>query len=202
MLTHIFLADQVWDPAVEHQVVSRAYRMGATGRVTVAQLLMKSTLEETLHQMVTRADGQPATANAAAAGVAALAAADTCGVCEEEDAPEAPAGRQGGSAGGSSGGGGHSDGAARDAPETPKASISAKAAGKRRAGDAPHPEDRTPGAKRARRPDAEDEMAESERADAAAPSPPPPAAPASNSTAAQEEAKVHSLLKSIRFLRD
>ena len=57
MLTHMYLADQVWDPAVEHQLVSRAYRMGATGPVTVYQLLMRSTLEETLHQMVTGAKG-------------------------------------------------------------------------------------------------------------------------------------------------
>ena len=51
-LTHLFLADQIWDPAVEQQVIARAFRMGATGPCRVEQLLMRGTLEETLHHMV------------------------------------------------------------------------------------------------------------------------------------------------------
>jgi len=52
MLTHLFLADQCWDPSVEQQVISRAFRMGASGPVHVRQLLMRETLEETLHCML------------------------------------------------------------------------------------------------------------------------------------------------------
>ena len=37
--THIFLLDQLRDPALENQIISRAHRMGATGPVNVVLLL-------------------------------------------------------------------------------------------------------------------------------------------------------------------
>lgn len=160
-LTHIYLADQVWDPAVEQQVISRAYRMGATGPVTVAQLLMRGTLEETLHGMVTG----PAT------GVEAIA----CGTPDKATAgsSESPTG-----------------GKEAEAPRTP--ATSAKAAGKRRVHE--NDEGGMPPAKRARQAD------EQSIGEAATETPQPPPTQ-SSSAAAQDEAKVHSLLKSIRFLR-
>jgi len=51
-VTNIFLADQCWDASVEQQVISRAFRMGATGSVEVEQLLMSGTIEEQLHAMI------------------------------------------------------------------------------------------------------------------------------------------------------
>ena len=36
--THIFLLDRVKDPSLEKQIISRAWRMGATGPVTVELL--------------------------------------------------------------------------------------------------------------------------------------------------------------------
>ena len=161
-LTHIFLADQVWDPAVEHQVVSRAYRMGATGPVTVSQLLMRGTLEETLHQMVT-------------------------GAVADDGRDEA---------GGSSGSGRNGVSQAEaEAPHTPSRSTSAKVAGKRRLNEAVG--DDTPPTKRA----PQEHGASSSSASSADASHEQLSVQQGSSSAAQEEAKVHSLLKSIRFLR-
>ena len=50
MLTNLYLADQCWDPAVEAQVISRAFRMGATAPCRVEQLLMRGTVEHILHE--------------------------------------------------------------------------------------------------------------------------------------------------------
>jgi len=36
--THIFLLDRIKDPSLEKQIVSRAWRMGSTGPVTVELL--------------------------------------------------------------------------------------------------------------------------------------------------------------------
>eukprot|EP00617_Octactis_speculum_P024612 CAMPEP_0185761720 /NCGR_PEP_ID=MMETSP1174-20130828/20660_1 /TAXON_ID=35687 /ORGANISM="Dictyocha speculum, Strain CCMP1381" /LENGTH=454 /DNA_ID=CAMNT_0028443075 /DNA_START=102 /DNA_END=1466 /DNA_ORIENTATION=+ len=49
MVTNIFLLSKIWDAAVERQVISRAYRMGATGPVRVEQLIMSETVEQMLH---------------------------------------------------------------------------------------------------------------------------------------------------------
>jgi hypothetical protein len=49
MVSHLFLTDQIWDAAVEAQVVSRAFRMGATRAVVVEQLLMGGTVEAAMH---------------------------------------------------------------------------------------------------------------------------------------------------------
>jgi len=50
-VTHIFFLDEIWDRSLEQQVVSRAYRMGAKGSVTVQKLVSKDTIEEILHSM-------------------------------------------------------------------------------------------------------------------------------------------------------
>jgi len=49
MVSHIFLIDKIWDSTVEAQVVSRAFRMGATRAVCVEQLLMGGTIEAIMH---------------------------------------------------------------------------------------------------------------------------------------------------------
>eukprot|EP00516_Mucochytrium_quahogii_P006075 CAMPEP_0203753102 /NCGR_PEP_ID=MMETSP0098-20131031/6920_1 /ASSEMBLY_ACC=CAM_ASM_000208 /TAXON_ID=96639 /ORGANISM=" , Strain NY0313808BC1" /LENGTH=1259 /DNA_ID=CAMNT_0050643553 /DNA_START=163 /DNA_END=3942 /DNA_ORIENTATION=+ len=47
MTTHIFLVDKIWDPAVEDQVISRAWRLGTkVSKVNVEQIYMKDTVEE------------------------------------------------------------------------------------------------------------------------------------------------------------
>ncbi|KAJ1454919.1 SNF2 family N-terminal domain-containing protein [Pelagophyceae sp. CCMP2097] len=56
-VTHIFLLSTIWEPTVERQVVSRACRIGATGPVTVDQLVMRGTAEEHLYRMATGTDG-------------------------------------------------------------------------------------------------------------------------------------------------
>ncbi|EOD08255.1 hypothetical protein EMIHUDRAFT_460001 [Emiliania huxleyi CCMP1516] len=157
MLTHIFLADQVWDPAVEHQLVARAYRMGATGSVHVAQLLMKGTLEEELHLINGGGSSSGAGESAAGGGAGSVLALNACG----------------------------------------------EAAGKRRMGELDHlAEDMTPPTKRANlaAPDGGGTV-EGKAVDGDAPRPAAPP-PSQQSTAAQEEAKVHRLLKSIRFVRE
>ena len=37
-VTHLFIVNEIEDPAVERQVIARAHRMGATGPVTVQTL--------------------------------------------------------------------------------------------------------------------------------------------------------------------
>ncbi len=43
--THIFLLDQLRDPSLENQIISRAHRMGATGPVEVVLLLANEVIE-------------------------------------------------------------------------------------------------------------------------------------------------------------
>ena len=72
-VTHIFLADQCWDLSVEQQVISRAFRMGATESVHVEQLLMSGTVEEQLHNMVHGLDAPSAAAPPSTASGSAAA---------------------------------------------------------------------------------------------------------------------------------
>ena len=59
--THVFLLSTLWDPGYELQVVSRARRIGATGPVTVDQLLIRDTAEADLHDLsLRRADSDAA----------------------------------------------------------------------------------------------------------------------------------------------
>ena len=51
MVTNLFLLDKIWDPAVEKQVVARASRLGATASVSVEQLVMAGTVEQTLYEL-------------------------------------------------------------------------------------------------------------------------------------------------------
>ena len=44
--THLFLLDQIRDPALESQIISRAHRMGASGPVDVTLLLANQTRED------------------------------------------------------------------------------------------------------------------------------------------------------------
>ncbi|KAF1793560.1 P-loop containing nucleoside triphosphate hydrolase [Phytophthora cactorum] len=44
-VTHIFLMDEIWDKALEQQVISRAHRMGANQVVVVEQLWMRGSVE-------------------------------------------------------------------------------------------------------------------------------------------------------------
>ena len=46
--THIFLLDQLRDPALESQIISRAHRMGAKGPVDVTLLLANEVEEKSL----------------------------------------------------------------------------------------------------------------------------------------------------------
>ena len=50
-VTHIFFLEEIVDKSVENQVISRAYRMGATGNVTVEQLIAKESVEELIYTM-------------------------------------------------------------------------------------------------------------------------------------------------------
>jgi SNF2 family DNA or RNA helicase len=45
-VTHIFLLEEIWDKALEDQVVARAWRMGARGRVEVETLVAQHSVEE------------------------------------------------------------------------------------------------------------------------------------------------------------
>ena len=207
--------------------------MGATGSVHVAQLLMKGTLEEELHQ-INGGGGPPPAApaavsgtgtgsssrgpgtgssisgageSAAGGGAGSVLALNACGECEATapstpGAPSQGSGRSGAGAesnGGGSGNDGISDG------HLPRTAPSSRAAGKRRMGELDHlAEDMntTPPTKRSNL--AAPEGGSTVEGKAVESDAPRPAAspPSQQSTAAQEEAKVHRLLKSIRFVRE
>lgn len=46
--THIIFLEQVWDKSLQQQAVSRAYRMGARGSVSVETLIAADTVEDTM----------------------------------------------------------------------------------------------------------------------------------------------------------
>jgi len=50
-VTNIFFLDEIIDKAMESQVVSRAYRMGASGHVAVEQLVSRHSVEELIIEM-------------------------------------------------------------------------------------------------------------------------------------------------------
>jgi Helicase conserved C-terminal domain len=50
-VTHIFFIEAVWDKALEEQVVARAWRMGATGSVSVETLVAEHSIEEIMHNV-------------------------------------------------------------------------------------------------------------------------------------------------------
>jgi hypothetical protein len=50
-VTHIFFLDEILDKSLESQVVSRAYRMGASEHVFVEQLVSRNSIEELIVQM-------------------------------------------------------------------------------------------------------------------------------------------------------
>ena len=50
-VTHIFLINALLDNSLEQQVVSRAYRMGATRSVIVEQIYTNATIEEHLYHI-------------------------------------------------------------------------------------------------------------------------------------------------------
>ena len=50
-VTNIMFLDEIYDQALKHQVVARAYRMGAEGSVQVEQLVARSSIEELMVQM-------------------------------------------------------------------------------------------------------------------------------------------------------
>lgn len=214
MLTHLYLADQIWDPSVEQQVIARAFRMGATGPCTVSQLLMRGTLEETLHHMVVAGAGGGGGGTAGGGGRAASEGGS------EDSAGGATAGSQMAvdvcaecTSSSDAGSGGAERDLAAHSPEA--AGASARATGKRRLGDeGPSNDDRTPpGKRRVRWEDGQDRERAVRQKEAAAPQPKPPKPPEQpstkardqsapmNSASALEAAKVHSLLKAIKFLR-
>jgi SNF2 family DNA or RNA helicase len=49
---YVFLFDRWWNPAVEDQAINRAHRIGVTGPVTVTRMLMLSTIEERINQVL------------------------------------------------------------------------------------------------------------------------------------------------------
>src|SRR6185503_8721177 len=49
---YVFLFDRWWNPAVEDQAINRAHRIGAVGAVTVTRMLMLSTIEERINQVL------------------------------------------------------------------------------------------------------------------------------------------------------
>jgi len=52
MVSHIFIVEKLWDPALENQVVARAWRMGSKQKeVVVEQLLLRGSLEEHVHNL-------------------------------------------------------------------------------------------------------------------------------------------------------
>ena len=207
-VTHIFMLDQCWDPGVEQQVISRAFRMGATSSVHVEQLLMAGTLEEHLHELVASRQNEPSAACASrdcggASGpslVGTLAPADT--------------GSGAGTGGGrlSSGDGGVSclpcaseEGGldpARAAQVDGPCANGEKAAGKRPvpAGPLetwprkrPHSDQRTAGSNDGTR-------SHAAQSDEAAACEAPAVAKAGGLK--QSDSKVHALLRGMRFLRD
>jgi len=59
MTTHIFIVDKIWDIAVEDQVVSRAWRLGAVApSVHVEQLYTTGTVEELMYEWGARGSGE------------------------------------------------------------------------------------------------------------------------------------------------
>lgn len=50
-VTHIFFLEAVWDKSLENQVVARAWRMGATGRVDVETLVAQNSVEEQMWKL-------------------------------------------------------------------------------------------------------------------------------------------------------
>lgn len=58
---HIFLLEPVWDRAVELQVISRAHRIGAKGKLTVERLVMRDSIE---HDMVKEMEANSQTGTA------------------------------------------------------------------------------------------------------------------------------------------
>jgi SNF2 family DNA or RNA helicase len=50
-VTHIILLEQVWDKSLEHQVVARAWRMGAKGAVEVEKLIAENSVEQTMRRL-------------------------------------------------------------------------------------------------------------------------------------------------------
>lgn len=46
--THIIFLEEVWDKSLQQQAVSRAYRMGARGSVSVETLIAADTVEDTM----------------------------------------------------------------------------------------------------------------------------------------------------------
>ena len=50
-VTHIFFLEEIWDSRLRDQTVARAWRMGATGSVTVETLLAKNSIEETMQDI-------------------------------------------------------------------------------------------------------------------------------------------------------
>ena len=114
MLTNLYLADQVWDPAVEQQVVARAFRMGATGPCHVEQLLMKGTLEQTLHHMVngSSASGGKESGSSESGSSESGGSESSKGAAEVTDDDMAGVGSDGGSSG--SGGSGYGCGGSGD----------------------------------------------------------------------------------------
>jgi len=54
MVSHVFFVDKIWDPALESQVIARAWRMGSPHRgkeIVVEHLLLRGTLEEYVHAL-------------------------------------------------------------------------------------------------------------------------------------------------------
>ena len=50
-VTNIIFLDEIYDKSLKHQVVSRAWRMGAEHSVQVEQLVAKNSIEEVMLQM-------------------------------------------------------------------------------------------------------------------------------------------------------
>jgi len=50
-VTHIVFLDEVYDKSLENQVISRAYRMGATGSVEVETLVAQNSVEELMTKL-------------------------------------------------------------------------------------------------------------------------------------------------------
>lgn len=51
---HVFHIDRWWNPAVEDQATDRTYRIGQTRKVQVHMIVTAGTLEEQIHDMITR----------------------------------------------------------------------------------------------------------------------------------------------------
>lgn len=181
MVTNLFLIDKIWDPAVEQQVVARAFRVGAQSAVDVEQLIMAGTVEEDLHGMAAPSADAGASSNAVSASRAprpvamALTATPEPGAsaCAEHEGPAA----------GDDGGAGV---AARKRPAHGPRAVAAK----RPAADLPAPGE-----------DMSAAIVEHAR-DAEGPRPPCPArSPVSSGDRRRDEARLHALLRGLRFLR-